>query len=46
MTPKANAPQVYQDLDRWFRHDAERTRAELMDSYTQVRYADLVSATF
>jgi hypothetical protein len=24
----------------------ERTRAELMDSYTQVRYADLVSATF
>jgi hypothetical protein len=24
----------------------ERTRAELMDSYAQVRYADMVSATF
>ncbi len=29
MTPKANAPQVSEDIDRWFRHDAERTRAEL-----------------
>ena len=28
MTPKAT-PQVSEDLDRWFRHDAERTRAEL-----------------
>ena len=24
----------------------ERTRAELLDSYTQVRYAELVSANF
>src|SRR5688500_18871525 len=29
MTPKANAPQVSEDIDRWFRHDADRIRAEL-----------------